>query len=100
VVDGLCHRNRLRLLARIALVLPILLGGFLGLAIWVRGPILILLTLIILTRTILFSFLGNEARYIVECYPFVIAGCGVTIAVLGRYAKMIGSRLGLLGSVY
>jgi 4-amino-4-deoxy-L-arabinose transferase-like glycosyltransferase len=99
-LTGFVTSNRLHLLARIALVLPILLGGFLGLAIWVRGPILILLTLIILTRTILFSFLGNEARFIVECYPLVIAGCGVTIAVLGSYAKTIRNRLGLLNSVY
>jgi hypothetical protein len=72
------------------LVLPILIGGFIGLVSWVRGPALVLISLIILTRTALFAFLGNEARFIVECYPLVIAGCGLTAAALMTYA---GRRL-------
>lgn len=89
-LTGFVTSNRLHLLARISLVLPILIGGFIGLASWVRGPALVLISLIILTRTALFAFLGNEARFIVECYPLVIAGCGLTAAALMTYA---GQRL-------
>jgi 4-amino-4-deoxy-L-arabinose transferase-like glycosyltransferase len=87
-LTGFVTTNPLHMFARIALVLPILIAGFIGLAVWLRGPMLVLIALIILTRTILFAFLGNEARFIVECYPLVIAGCGFTVAALIRFAAI------------
>jgi hypothetical protein len=74
------------MLLRILLVLPILIGGTLGFAIWARNPAGVqLLALIILTRTIFFAFFGAEARYIVEAYPPLIAACGPTGAALWCY---------------
>jgi len=99
-LTGFVTSNRLHMLARVLLVLPILIGGFAGLAFWVRGPMLVLMLLIIVTRTALFAFLGNESRFIVECYPLVIAAGAVTAAALGRYLNVVRSRLGLLNSVY
>lgn len=85
-LTGFVTTNRIHMLVRIFLVLPILLGGLLGFVFWARDRSLIeLLALIILTRTILFSFLSGEARYIVEAYPPMIAACGLTAAALWLY---------------
>jgi 4-amino-4-deoxy-L-arabinose transferase-like glycosyltransferase len=84
-LTGFVTTNRFHMLIRILLVLPILIGGFIGLAIWARHPVVVLLALIIVTRTLCFGFLSAEARYIVEAYPLVIAGCGLTAAALVQY---------------
>jgi 4-amino-4-deoxy-L-arabinose transferase-like glycosyltransferase len=93
-LTGFVTTNRLHMLVRIFLVLPILLGGLLGFALWAQDRSLIqLLVPIILTRTILFSFLSAEARYIVEVYPPMIAACGLTGAVLWLYlSKVMAAR--------
>jgi 4-amino-4-deoxy-L-arabinose transferase-like glycosyltransferase len=85
-LTGFVTSNRLHMFVRILLVLPILIGGVMGFAIWARhGTLVQLLALIILTRTILFAFIGTEARYIVEAYPPMIAACGITGAALWGY---------------
>lgn len=85
-LTGFSTTNRFHRFLRILFVLPILIGGVLGFALWARNrPLVQLLALIILTRTILFAFLGAEARYIVEAYPPMIAACGVSGAALWRY---------------
>ena len=87
------------MLVRIFLVLPLLAGGLLGFILWVRNSTLAtLLVLIILSRTVFFSFLSAEARYIVEAYPPVIAACGVTAAVLWRYLSLVWKRRATLAS--
>ncbi len=85
-LTGFVTSNRLHMFARIILVLPILIGGALGFAIWARNPAVVtLLALVILIRTIFFAYFGAEARYIIEGYPAVIAACGVTGAALWCY---------------
>jgi len=92
-LTGFVTTNRLHMLARIAFVLPILIGGFLGFAIWARNPPLVtLLISIILTRTIFFGFYGAEGRYIVEAYPPMIAACSVTAAVLWFYLNQVRKK--------
>lgn len=89
-LTGFGTTNRFHRFVRILLVLPILIGGVLGFAIWARsGTLVELLALIILTRTVFFAFLGSEARYIVEVYPPMIAACGLTGAVLWRYLNQL-----------
>jgi 4-amino-4-deoxy-L-arabinose transferase-like glycosyltransferase len=93
-LTGFVTSNRLHMFARIFLVLPILIGGVLGFALWARNRALVqLLLLIILSRTVFFPFLSAEARYIVEAYPAMIAACGVTAAVLGRYLNQMRQGL-------
>ncbi|MGZ8842357.1 MAG: ArnT family glycosyltransferase [Pyrinomonadaceae bacterium] len=85
-LTGFTTTNRFHRFARILFVLPILVGGLLGFAIWARNwPLVHLIALIIFTRTALFAFIGAEARYIVEAYPLMIAACGITGAALWRY---------------
>lgn len=94
-LTGFVTTNRLHMLVRILLVLPILIGGVLGFALWARNWALVqLLALFILTRTVFFSFLSAEARYIVEAYPAMIAACGVTGAVLWRYLNRVREKRG------
>jgi 4-amino-4-deoxy-L-arabinose transferase-like glycosyltransferase len=89
-LTGFSTSNTLHMLARMVLVLPLLVGGLLGFLFWTRNSMLaVLLVLIILSRTLLFSFLSAEARYIVEAYPPVIAACGVTAAVVWSYLNLI-----------
>lgn len=92
-MTGFSTSSALRMLARIILVLPILLGGVLGFVFWARSAIVPLLVLIILTRTVFFSFLTAESRYLVEAYPPMIAACAVTVAVIWRYRHVFGKRL-------
>ncbi len=92
-LTGFVTTSRLHMLVRILLVLPILVGGVLGFAVWARtGPIPVLLALIISTRTVFFALIGNEARYIVEAYPPMIAACGVTGAALWRYLNRVWKK--------
>jgi 4-amino-4-deoxy-L-arabinose transferase-like glycosyltransferase len=92
-LTGFVTSSRFRMLLRIALVLPILIGGVLGFAIF-KGhqPLVQLLALIILTRTVFFACFGAEARYIVEAYPAVISACGLTGAALWRYLNLVRSK--------
>jgi hypothetical protein len=99
-LTGFVTTNRLHMLVRILFVLPILIGGVLGFLIWARSWALVqLLVLMIAIRTIFFSFLIAEARYIVEAYPPMIAACGVAVAALwcylARVRKSSGSNPGL-----
>jgi len=92
-LTGFVTTNRLHLFARVLLVLPILIGGVMGFAIWARNPAVVtLLALIIVSRTVFFSLLGAEARYIVEAYPLVIAACAVTGAALWRYFNQVRTK--------
>lgn len=89
-LTGFVTTNRLNMFARILFVLPILIGGLLGFAIWARNPaVVMLLALIIVIRTVFFSLLSAEARYIVEAYPAMIAACGVTGAALWSYLNLV-----------
>jgi 4-amino-4-deoxy-L-arabinose transferase-like glycosyltransferase len=89
-LTGFVTTNRLHMLVRILLVLPILIGGVLGFAIWARSwPLVTLLALTILIRTVFFSFLMGEARLIVEAYPPMIAACGLTGAALWGYLNRV-----------
>lgn len=67
---------------RIVCVLPILIGGLVGFILSSSNRMAIaLLLLVIVTRTLFLAFhYGNEARYIVEAYPAMIAACAVTLA--------------------
>ncbi|MDX6305638.1 MAG: hypothetical protein QOI77_2607 [Blastocatellia bacterium] len=85
---------RFLLLIRILSVLPIIIGGGLGLA-WFsrRSPFLVLLWLVVLGRTVFMAyFYAPETRYIVEAYPPVIAACGVTLAVFQLSLKRVWDR--------
>ena len=87
-LTGFSTSHTLRLVARIMLVLPILIGGLLGFVFWSRhAPLTSLLVLIILTRTIFFAYLSAEARYIAEAYPAMIAACAVTAAAAWGYIR-------------
>jgi 4-amino-4-deoxy-L-arabinose transferase-like glycosyltransferase len=85
-LTGFATHNSFHRFLRILLVLPILIGGTLGLAFWGRNqPLTQLLVLVVLTRTLFLGYhYGPEARYIVEAYPAMIAACGVTGAFLWR----------------
>ena len=81
------------MLLRIVFVLPILIGGVLGFALWIRNKKLAeLVVLIVLTRTIFFAYRHPEVRYIVEGYPFMIAACGVTSAALWRSMNSVRTK--------
>jgi hypothetical protein len=97
-LTGFATNNRFHRFLRILFVLPILIGGVLGFAIWARNsPLATLIALIIFTRTALFAIIGAEARYAVEAYPLVIAAAGVTGAAVWRFwlkpRKRSGSNL-------
>ena len=83
-LTGFSTHNRPHLFLRILLVLPILIGGIMGFAFWVRNPpVARLLLFVILTRTIFLAYhYSPESRYIVEAYPAMIAACGVSGAAL------------------
>jgi hypothetical protein len=90
-LTGFSTHNRPHQLLRILLVLPILIGGVMGFAFWVRNPpVAQLLLFIILTRTIFLAYhYAPESRYIVEAYPAMIAACGVSGATLWLYCRQI-----------
>ncbi|HVF29260.1 MAG TPA: glycosyltransferase family 39 protein [Pyrinomonadaceae bacterium] len=83
------HSTPYMLIMRILSVLPIHIGGALGLALWCRRqPLAALLLLVVLTRTIFMGYhYAPETRYMVEIYPPMIAACGVTAAALWLYAR-------------
>jgi 4-amino-4-deoxy-L-arabinose transferase-like glycosyltransferase len=72
-------------------VLPLILGGALGFALWCRRDgLTLLLLLLVLTRTVFMSYYyAPETRYIVEAYPPMLAACGVTTAVLWLYLRRL-----------
>ena len=93
-LTGFATTNTFHRFLRIALVLPILIGGIVGFAFLSQNPKLVqLLLLIILTRTLFFGFLNSSEHYIVEAYPPVIAACGVTCAFLWCRLKPIRAAL-------
>jgi 4-amino-4-deoxy-L-arabinose transferase-like glycosyltransferase len=82
-LTGFATSSPFHRLLRMLFVLPIIIGGLLGFALWTSNRILVqLLALIILARTLFFAFISSEERYIVECYPLMIAACGVSVAFL------------------
>ena len=84
------------LVFRILSVLPIIVGGALGLALLSRrSPLLVLLLLIVLVRTLYMAYsYAPETRYMVEAYPPMIAGCGATAAALWlRLKRVFGGKL-------
>lgn len=93
-LTGFGTTNELRRFARIMLVLPILIGGAVGLVVWARNPMLVsVLVLLIMTRTIYFAYLISESRYIVEAYPAMIAAFGITCAIILSRIKSAVRRL-------
>jgi 4-amino-4-deoxy-L-arabinose transferase-like glycosyltransferase len=87
-LTGFATANRFHRFLRMLFVLPIIIGGLLGFAFWAQNRILVqLLALIVLTRTLFFGFISSEERYIVECYPLMIAACGVSSAILWNYVN-------------
>lgn len=89
-LTGFATTSPFKRILRIALVLPILIGGLVGFAFFTQNPRLMqLLLLVILTRTLFFGFLISSEHYIVEAYPPVIAACGVTLAVLWSRLKLV-----------
>jgi hypothetical protein len=85
-LTGFATHNPFHRFLRMLLVLPILIGGTLGLALWARNqPLTQLLVFVVLTRTLFLGYhYAPEARYIVEAYPAMIAACGVSGAALWR----------------
>ena len=81
------HTTPRVLILRVLSVLPIHLGGVLGLAfMWRRHPLAMLLALIVLVRTGFMAYhYAPETRYMAEIYPPVIAACGVTVAAAWSY---------------
>ena len=75
------------LILRVLSVLPIHLGGILGLVFcWRRHPLAMLLALIVLARTGFMAYhYAPETRYMAEIYTPVIAACGVTVAAAWSY---------------
>jgi hypothetical protein len=97
-LTGFATANPFHRLLRILFVLPIIIGGILGFVFSTRNrTLVVLLALIILTRTLFFAFTSSEERYIVEAYPLMIAACGVSGAVLWKYVNRLwqGNRLSL-----
>lgn len=87
-LTGFATTNRLHRLLRILSVLPIIIGGIVGLAFLAANRRLVeLLTLIVVLRTLFFGFLNSDEHYIVEAYPAMIAACGVSAAALGSYVN-------------
>lgn len=75
------------LIFRVLSVLPIYIGGILGLAFLCRRhPVSLLLAMVVLVRTGFMAYhYAPETRYMAEIYPPMIAGCGVTAAVAWSY---------------
>jgi hypothetical protein len=74
------HTKPYMLTLRVLWVLPIHLGGVLGIALlWRRHPLAMLIALIVVVRTAFMAFhYAPETRYMAEIYPPMIAACGVT----------------------
>jgi 4-amino-4-deoxy-L-arabinose transferase-like glycosyltransferase len=81
------HTTPRMLIVRILSVLPIHLGGILGLALmWRRHPLATLIALMVLVRTIFMAYhYAPETRYMAEIYPPIVAACGVTAAFAWSY---------------
>lgn len=94
-LTGFATTNPFRRFVRIALVVPILIGGIVGFALFSQNRRLVnLLLLVILVRTLFFGFLNSSEHYIVEAYPLVMAACGVTCAVLWFRLKRVRTAAG------
>jgi 4-amino-4-deoxy-L-arabinose transferase-like glycosyltransferase len=89
------HPTPYVLILRVLSVLPIHVGGALGLALWGRRqPLAALLVLIVLVRTLFFAYhYAPETRYMAEIYPPMIAACGVTAAAVWSYVSKVWARL-------
>jgi 4-amino-4-deoxy-L-arabinose transferase-like glycosyltransferase len=83
-LTSLATRSHTYRAIRIACVLPILIGGVAGFILSSSNRLVSgLLLLVILVRTLFLAYhYGNEARYIVEAYPAMIAACAVALAYL------------------
>ena len=81
------HAQPYMLILRVLSVLPIHVGGVLGVMfMWRRHPLAMLLALIALVRTAFLSYhYAPETRYMAEVYPMMIAACGVTAALAWDY---------------
>jgi 4-amino-4-deoxy-L-arabinose transferase-like glycosyltransferase len=88
-LTGFAAHNQFNRVFRILFVLPILIGGIVGFAVWSRNqPLGWLLLLVMLTRTVFLGYhYAPETRYIVEAFPAMIAACAVTCAALWRYGN-------------
>jgi 4-amino-4-deoxy-L-arabinose transferase-like glycosyltransferase len=74
------HDSPYMLILRVLSVLPIHLGGVLGIALlWRRHPLAMLIALIVVVRSAFMAYhYAPETRYMAEIYPAMIAACGVT----------------------
>ena len=77
------------LILRVLSVLPIHLGGVLGLAfLWRRHPLALLLALTVLVRTGFMAYhYAPETRYMAEIYAPISVACGVTFAAAWSYIR-------------
>lgn len=89
------HPTNHILALRILSVLPIIIGGVLGFALWCwRSSSAMLLLTIIATRTGFLAYhYAPETRYIVEAYPALIAMCGVTVAAMWALFQSFRARV-------
>ena len=87
------HTTPYMLILRILSVLPIHLGGVLGLVfMWRRHPLAMLFALIVLVRTGFMAYhYAPETRYMAEIYPMMVAACGITVAALWSYILSRGA---------
>jgi 4-amino-4-deoxy-L-arabinose transferase-like glycosyltransferase len=81
------HTKPYMLILRVLSVLPIHLGGLLGVVLlWRRHPLTMLIALIAIVRTVFMAYhYAPETRYMAEIYPPVIAVCGVTASAAWYY---------------
>lgn len=94
------HAKPYMLILRVLSVLPIHLGGLLGIVLlWRRHPLTMLIALIALVRTAYMAYhYAPETRYMAEIYPPMIAACAVTASaawcyILTRWATYLTSRV-------
>jgi 4-amino-4-deoxy-L-arabinose transferase-like glycosyltransferase len=77
---------------RVLSVLPIHVGGIIGIVLLCRRrPLALLLTLIVIVRTTYLAYhYAPETRYMVEVYPPMIIACGTTAAAAWSYVRERG----------
>ena len=83
------HPRAYMMILRALSVLPIHVGGILGIVLlWRRQPLAMLIALIVLVRTAFMAYhYAPETRYMAEIYAPVIAACGMTAAAAWSYMK-------------
>ena len=88
------HARPYMLILRVLSVLPLHLGGLLGIVLlWRWHPLAMLIALIVIVRSAFMAYhYAPETRYMAEIYPLMIAACGVSASaawsyIFNRWAK-------------